>query len=394
VVAAGDAGSKLLGTLADATHAAVADALPQVRSWVVDGRLAYFRSEVHPGGIANPADPDFHGALIQKMSWNLGYCSGCHGDDFKGGNAKASCLTCHELGPTSCNTCHGMPPATGAHAAHAFDCSECHPKPATWDAPGHIGTKAVIQFGPLASKGTTPSYDGASCSSVYCHGSAQPKWNGGAAEAACGTCHADPPVTHTGVASATDWPSSSASCAQCHSASSHVDGKLQLGDASGSCTGCHGAPPATGAHLAHTTASVFSAAIACSACHVVPATVNDPGHIQFAPARVSFSGVSAADGASPAWNGTTCSSTYCHGNGATLAGDTGAQLRTPAWGGTDHVQCGSCHGLPPTSPNHDGVTSITQCVKCHASTVDAAGHIVFADDGTTTHMNGVADVGR
>jgi hypothetical protein len=133
---AGDDQSLVLRALGDAQHAAVADLMPQLRRWVVDCNLAYERSAIHAGGIMNPADPDFHGALLRAQGWSFGLCATCHGADFSGGRSGASCLTCHSDGPTSCTTCHGQPPTSGAHAAHAagtvaraFACSECHVTP-------------------------------------------------------------------------------------------------------------------------------------------------------------------------------------------------------------------------------------------------------------------------
>src|SRR4051812_30504180 len=70
VVVAGDANSKLLHvidpTLADAVHRPVSDVFILARSWVVDGRLSFFHSQVHEGGILNPHDPDgeFHGHVL------------------------------------------------------------------------------------------------------------------------------------------------------------------------------------------------------------------------------------------------------------------------------------------------------------------------------------------
>jgi predicted CxxxxCH...CXXCH cytochrome family protein len=73
--------------------------------------------------------------------------------------------------------------------------------------------QAELTFSDLASKATditpTPSYSFATnrCSNTYCHGNFStggvtgnnysPKWNGGSAEAACGTtCHTNPPSGH------------------------------------------------------------------------------------------------------------------------------------------------------------------------------------------------------
>src|SRR5688572_32432890 len=95
---------------------------------------------LHPCGISDPADPEFHGRLIEREGWDLNVCADCHGSSFGGGASGATCLSCHEQGPTACDTCHDDPPASGAHARHASvgECSMCHVVPDRWDAEGHV----------------------------------------------------------------------------------------------------------------------------------------------------------------------------------------------------------------------------------------------------------------
>jgi predicted CxxxxCH...CXXCH cytochrome family protein len=454
VVTAGDASSTLLATLdpakADAIHQPLAGALPLLSEWVVEGRLSYFRSGVHEGGILNPADPDFHGQLLRDRRWDFALCQSCHGADFTGGKAGVSCTSCHSepAGPQSCTTCHGQPPDQGAHLAHVggvglgkkLACSECHTTPAHWDDPGHLfltdaaktqKTRATVLFGALASKApASPSWDptSARCSATWCHGGGftdakatnpNPVWTGGAGQASCGTCHGLPPANHG---------SNSSSCSTCHAAvagpgvslanpSLHIDGVVQVGDGSGTCSACHGTPgnPApprdvagntdpsfitVGAHQAHLNAShQISGRIQCSACHVVPQTALSPGHIDHdGPATVTFSGLALADSAQPRWDRATasCSATYCHGGGAQMAADT-TPKKTPVWtAGTSQASCGSCHGLPPTSGAHAGLRlGLTDCFKCHADTIDSQGNIIVTGAPgaeTSTHLNGVVDV--
>ena len=449
VAVAGDATSLLLKTLdpatADVVHAPLSDSFPTVRAWVVDGRLSFFRSGVHPGGILNPDDPQFHGDVLRQSDWNFSTCQKCHGADFAGGKAGVSCTQCHTKagGPTSCDTCHGQPPATGAHAAHALgalgkklDCSACHVKPAHFDDPGHLTDangkakdSAVITFGAQAAlpgpgRAGAPSYNGATCSNVQCHGGAmqdakatstQPSWTGAAA---CGSCHGLPPQSHD---------ASSTNCSACHhlvtppggkpiNAALHVDGVVEVGDGTGTCSACHGtaaspAPPrdlsgstsptsrGVGAHQAHLFGKQdISAPIACSACHAVPTDVHSPGHIDHAlPATVTFSGLAVADGATPVYDASklSCSTSYCHGGGSKLADDTKFKLRTPVWTlGSSQAFCGSCHGLPPGDAEHAGIT-YPDCARCHASTVTPNGAIIVAGPvgaRTSTHLNGVIDV--
>jgi hypothetical protein len=87
---------------------------------------------VHPTGWIDPNSDAFHGKDIERRGWNFALCQSCHGDDFAGTSGAPSCLGCHAKGPTACDTCHGVPPMTGAHAAHAvlgLSCAECHAVP-------------------------------------------------------------------------------------------------------------------------------------------------------------------------------------------------------------------------------------------------------------------------
>lgn len=221
------------------------------------------------------------------------------------------------------------------------------------------------------------------------------RWN----FAACQKCHgADLSGGIAGV-----------SCNQCHA--------LQVGgDGNPTCSTCHGsaqsaAPPrgltgktspsarGVGAHQAHVFGKTdISAPIACTACHQVPTDVGSPGHLDHPlPATVTFSGLALADGATPSWdpNTASCSNSYCHGGGAKLAADTAFKLRKPVWTlETSQAFCGSCHGLPPSTAAHTGIT-FPDCARCHATTVVPTGGIIVSGPPgarTSTHINGVIDV--
>ena len=436
---AGNAQSVLLEPLhpqndaAMTVHSDFSGLYEKVRTWVVDCDLAYRRSFVHPGGLMNPTDPQFHGTQVKEMAWNFTVCQQCHGTDFSGGTAQTSCLTCHEQGPTSCTGCHGQPPATGAHLAHttkgklgkAFDCTECHIKPSVYTDVGHLFNEdgsvitgpAKITFGDLAKetlldlpRSGPPAWDGKSCTNVYCHGGAfgdtnatnnAPVWSE-KGQARCGSCHGLPPSNH-----AQD------KCELCHpqvamapdtlvNTSLHLDGKVSLGDDSGTCTACH--KQLDGAHDAHTTAAHrLRGPLVCADCHIVPETLNSPGHIDHpGPAQVfpsGWSGIAAAGGAMPSYdaNSRTCSAVYCHGNG-TLAVDTASSiLRSPSWFATTIVnaECGSCHGIPPIDASHTPQMTLGTCFTCHPSTIDNTGSLIVTGSGaseTSTHINGVVDV--
>jgi predicted CxxxxCH...CXXCH cytochrome family protein len=290
VATAGDTNSPLLRTIdptrADAVHQPVSAAYEKTRAWVVEGRLSFFRSEVHEGGILNPRDPEFHSGFVRERSWNFAVCQSCHGSDLAGGKVGVSCQQCHSFqvasdGVPTCSSCHGS------------DQSPAPPR-----------------------------------------------------DLACNT-------------------SQSARGVGAHQA--HVLGRTNI-----------------------------SGTIPCETCHTVPATIDSPGHLDHPlPANVIFSGLAVASGASPSWNGTSCSSTYCHGGGSNLSSDTAFRQRTPVWTlGTSQAFCGSCHGIPPSTPLHSGVV-FPDCARCHANTVDSNGQILVSGPPgarTSAHINGVIDV--
>jgi len=366
---------RLRDTLIAAAIAVVLTACAEERSRV-DGDGA---QGVHPAGMLDPTSDDFHGKELARRAWDFALCAGCHGEDFAGGSSGVSCKDCHEDGPTACDTCHGDPPATAAHPVHLarWACTTCHDVPATWDAPGHILRDGhadpwppEVRFVGFAAGGTFAS---GTCG-VYCHGQAQPRWTGGPAEAACGTCHRSPPDSHA-------WTTS---CETCHATgAAHVDGQLEVGQA---CDDCHGSGPlgapapdlegnvfttarGVGAHRSHLEAThAIAAPVPCATCHAVPTSVAAAGHIDTpAPAEVA-----AAAGWSP--DAGTCSN-RCHGTS------------TPVWTGQGQVWCGSCHGIPPATAAHAPDLTIRDCVTCHSASVDEFGNVKPA-----AHLDGDVDV--
>ncbi|MEO6773638.1 MAG: CxxxxCH/CxxCH domain-containing protein [Kofleriaceae bacterium] len=366
---------------------------------------------LHAPGILDPASPNFHVALLKQNNWGFALCATCHGRDFSGGTSGVSCLSCHAAGPTACVTCHGAGPTSNAHPAHAstalttVGCNECHVVPTSWDQDGHIlhdgvaiTTPAQVTLGARANLTLAPtdragpaSWDGQSCSNVYCHGAVlhagggtttAPRWDDPTPIGGCTTCHGDPPPTPSHAR--TD-------CATCHpSSAGHINGVVDLGRVSG-CSGCHGSPssPAppvdlsghmfttalgVGAHQAHLQASSrISAPIACTTCHAVPTAIDSPGHLD-SPLPV----VTAALG----WDRSaqTCTSSYCHGTAR------------PVWTSSGQVSCGSCHGIPPADAPHTPAMTLTSCTSCHPGTVDAFGNIIVHADGTSEHINGDVDL--
>ncbi|MFZ5441822.1 MAG: CxxxxCH/CxxCH domain c-type cytochrome [Myxococcota bacterium] len=327
-----------------------------------------------------------------------------------------------DAGPLTCSSCHGnelnfAPPraadggtlrsdrAIGAHQAHVnpgtswhrpVECTDCHRVPATIDEPGHLDAwPAELTFGAVPNAGNVSSrFDGVTCT-TWCHGATlggaakpQPDWALGP-PAVCGDCHGlPPPAPHPG--------STPFGCPACHGdlfadgGVAHVNGRVDLSLA---CNSCHGdatspAPPrdtqgttstaarTVGAHRSHLGPSSWHAELTCDECHVVPSRFDDPGHLDPSPAELFWGPTALARGATPTFNGATCSN-YCHGQ--TMDGGTN---RTPSWTRVDGTQaaCGTCHGLPPAPPHPQN----PQCSTCHPAVVNAARGFV----DPSLHVNG------
>ena len=153
------------------------------------------------------------------------------------------------------------------------------------------------------------------------------------------------------------------------------------------CSSCHGseqnaAPPiatdgssgteetGVGAHQAHVNDGTTRGAHSCEDCHLVPATVQDVGHMDGSPAELTWGALATNDGLEPQWDRDEqrCTNVYCHG--ATQSGGSNTE---PSWTTVDGSQaaCGTCHGHPPPSP-HPGTDS---CSMCHSETVKPSGEI-------------------
>lgn len=271
--------------------------------------------QTHPEGWENPSAAEFHGAAALENS-GAG-CTGCHGGGFTGQGDAVSCYECHGFLHLGVNISE---PAM--HRAFLADvawnlarCARCHGS----DYAG--GTSHV------------------SC--VSCHGE-----SGG--PVACGTCHAQPPVS---------------------------DETLPYGMPDG----------AYGAHTAH-------ARFGCDECHPrsVP-SASGLAHVGALPAEISFANARIArqHNFSPAFthlgnlnsgNG-SCATVYCHSNGRG-----GAPAVMPQWtaGG---IGCTACHRMPPPAPH----AQVAECHQCHTNVDPSSdythfGGIRFLVD--SLHVNG------
>lgn len=195
------------------------------------------------------------------------------------------------------------------------------------------------------------------------------------------------------------------SCVECH---------LQ----SGVCTNCHGgldnqlgAPPyglegeiedtllAVGAHTVHLSGSYLAAGIECSTCHLVPALLLEPSHLDLdavaagqlvdSIAEINFSGL--VDSNLAVWDRTTrsCTGVYCHG-----AFENGRTTNAPVWTSrTPQAHCGSCHDIGISPKELGGIHDVhfrlfsIACAECHASVLDT-GYVIVEP---SLHVNGVVD---
>jgi predicted CxxxxCH...CXXCH cytochrome family protein len=363
-------------------------------------------------------------------------CSGCHGD----ASRPLGSYPLNPAGPK--DLFQAAPPAdlggntdvtlpgVGAHQRHlqasdthgAVACNQCHNVPSAWDSEGHDVTAsppAVITLGPLASQDhldAAYSSSNHTCTNTYCHMNALPNWVAQKDPGqACGTCHALPPPFVQGVPISAQSHPKTSDCSRCHGTvigsdrtftapDHHVDGVV---DHQLTCSGCHGdptrpvardrtnpteaAPPidlaggtsvaaiGVGAHQVHIAGGKNSRSVPCGECHVVPANVDDPGHIDdWLTAEVKFSGAAVFGGHSPTWNRQTanCTDSWCHG--PLTMGNT-----SPIWNGPSvTLDCTSCHGAPPAAPH----PQTTQCPVCHTN---------MKPDGTfvyrALHINGSVD---
>ncbi|MBW2278318.1 MAG: CxxxxCH/CxxCH domain-containing protein, partial [Deltaproteobacteria bacterium] len=290
-----------------------------------------------------------------------------------------------DFGTDECNLCHGSedndaPPldtlgndaetevTVGAHQSHLavsdwhreVVCEDCHVVPEEWDDDDHLDDPpAEVTWSDLAgADDATPSFDrdAAVCAGVYCHGTTlqpggtltEPTWtNVDGTQVECGTCHGEPPGG--------GHPTTN-QCFRCHedvideelnfiAPELHINGTVEVAEMQ--CNSCHGnddndAPPidtlgnsddtlvTVGAHQSHLVASDWHREVLCGECHVVPAEVDDVGHLDDPPAEVTWNGVALADGATPGpfdALSATCTGVYCHGS--TLM--TGGSNIDPIW---------------------------------------------------------------
>jgi predicted CxxxxCH...CXXCH cytochrome family protein len=303
-------------------------------------------------------------------------------------------------GPLACVGCHDVPTLLANYKNHPqvsptssrADCEKCHVVGSQ-----HTSGTVVLQSHPASwMVRTDPGFHAFSAvrGLAACQACHLKDLSGGVTKTACVGCHK--------AAAAGGTASDFATCYACHGGTSNLTGAPpaaiwgQAGDPSRG--GGTADPIRVGAHTAHVAQGQFGPAFGCEVCHVKPADLLAPNHIDDIAegatplANVTFSGLAVNGVATPTWSrGTaTCASTYCHG--ATLASSPGT-LKNPVWtGGASQVYCGSCHGVPPPPPHVQVSTAggFGVCSPCHSLTVDGAGSIIPASVGGK-HLNGLLE---
>ncbi|MCC7262100.1 MAG: hypothetical protein IT369_06220, partial [Candidatus Latescibacteria bacterium] len=322
----------------------------------------------HPVGWADVATGRFlHAEELRKIGDNTSSCQSCHGADYSGGIAKASCLTCHsdpgngiwmlnrgvfhpvgwgdlatgqflhaeELrkvgdNTSSCQSCHGADYSGGIAKVSCFRChsepgkadwtlvSGVYQHPAGW---GDLATGKFLHAEALAQNQVSIT----NCQS--CHGA---DYSGGIAEVSCLKCHTDP-------AKGTIHPAGWADLASnqfLHAAEIEKNN----GDTS-NCQSCHGADYSGGV-----------AEVSCLKCHSDPAkgTIHPAGWADLATSQ------------------------FLHA----------AELRKNQ---NNTAGCQSCHGA-----DYSGGVAEVSCAKCHTNPAAGSWRLV---SGVFVHPTGWADLG-
>ena len=305
---------------------------------------------VHPPDWLKINAANFHGSVLAAKGYAVNECRQCHGNNYDGGLVGISCRTCH---PT-------------------------YPHPSGWADVGENShsqyiKSRVYQFGACKTcHGQDYGTVKLDKSCLTCH------QNEGGPEA-CNTCHGDFAARGTDLRIAAP--------------PAGLDNETEETD------------PAVGMHRAHL--DYFEDVEAtCAECHKVPASLDDPGHIDAdGEAEVLFQGplalLSTGGGdlvPAPEYNHETrtCSGVYCHGNwmlkkslsertfiytDSVMVGNAAA----PVWNDHETGECGSCHDLPPKGHTP---FPLTGCATCHGDVIDSEGKII--DEGK--HINGKVNV--
>jgi predicted CxxxxCH...CXXCH cytochrome family protein len=312
----------------------------------------------------------------------------CHSNGAGGAALKTA-----QWGDTlSCSGCHAFPPIytngspkANSHDKHNINCGYCHA--ATTTDAGTITGKLVscglnqpcistnvFYDSPIidVSKHVNGSYDvvaGNDASFTYSYAE-----NGGT----CSTisCHNDGTAVATSV----------------------VNNLPATWGTTTNCSGCHGFPPAyvNGLPKANSHSAHASYSFGCNRCHygttyngtVISDTNKHANHAYdvSAPLGDTLSYTFAATGG-------TCTNSYCHSNGVSVAISVIPTNNAPKWGTVGPLACNSCHGFPPayasgTPKANSHANHSFGCNYCHAGTTSDGATVT----GKALHVNGSYDI--
>ena len=408
------------------------DEYARLRDWL-EREVPLRLSAVHSTQISNSRSSDWHGKLAAVDHYaslthadHEGACGRCHsgapvtpeGVRYPAPGAPA-CTQCHTEpeGVLACGTCHGdgaaraYPPRDGcmfgavepdAHRAHLdstrlsmrrLECTTCHPHADAELRDTHADGKVDVVFDAELA-GPDASYDAKTgqCS-VSCHnrGGERPTPTfHEAGPVGCNDCHRAPPEPHYAGPCTGCHHEVNANGSELSSVTLHMNGRVDLGDATGGCGDCHGKGddpmPQTPSHQLHRSTQL-TREVTCSECHVVPEEPNSAGHLdmgEVTPADVTLGARANARGQTASFDAGTCRGIACHGAGLSDGLEHPLVWNAPAAGG-----CGSCHGVPPggTHPQSKGCASLI----CHGDEVTLTDPPAITSSGRDRHIDGMIE---
>lgn len=294
-----------------------------------------------------------------------------------GANGSTGCSSCHADMATLPESAASL--ALGSHKRHtvdtAYDCSVCHGAGNSAGAAGPAHADGSIDL----------AFTGAAAGITY----SQPLKNvpgGGYGTCSTGACHGRA-TRNWGVS--TTLPT----CEKCHGSANSAQVSGVFKDTAGS-----PASPYSGTHVSHLAGlHNYSDPVTCDQCHVVPAGVNSPGHMDSLPATVVWGSLAThptitggVEGAVmvPSYQaGRVCANTYCHSGLRKADGTPQGTGANPAWNDSGYLGgtgCAKCHMNPPAYPHSSSIN----CSACHNHV--AQSNIAFTDK--SKHLNGNIEV--
>jgi len=361
-----------------------------------------------PGNKASsPYDSPNNGAITWGGSLR-GDCSDCHGGDRNSSTRIVSGSHSIHLGngvskgtlyqfQTDCSVCHQYT-ADDSRTYSSIPYISSYTMGQRYHADGHVSiafkdavTGASGKYAGQAQADPVPvqrdpgsAYAG--CTNIYCHSIVQtasggaltadttdyktPTWGG--AETTCISCHDSVPPS----GSHTEHIAAGRHCNNCHY-SAFVPTAI--------CTPCHD-PHSSGADFYLTNTELH---------------VNNDVNVDL---MFKFTQSGSYNGTPDPGDGfSTCSNTYCHSNGTSVATGTVPANTTSGWG-TGALTCGSCHGNPPAyalfepkANEHDRHNSILNGNPPRTGYSCEICHYLTTQDGTTIasnyyHVSGEYDV--